>query len=597
MGRELAQTRDSAELSNIVARHITIAVGWDECGLYYWDRANNAVVTYGYYPPTGRGGLDNVYPLADFPETRAVLVGRRRSVTDPTDASADPNEVRFLTALGGSLMVQVPMVVNGEAIGTIEIMSRSDASLGQRQLDLVQTMANEAGVMLENTRLYEQLRHEALHDPLTGLPNRTLFGDRLFHALARGRAPARPLVALLYLDVNDFKSINDRWGHDTGDLVLQDVARRLLALSRVGDTVARLSGDEFGLLLEDLSEPDAAIAAAERIEQVFSTPIRAGERNIEVSLSIGIDVATGDTRNPEDLLRNADFAMYRAKQTGASHRTYVAVEREAADEHIDLATGLRTAVERGELVLHYQPIVDLRSGRIRAFEALIRWQHPERGLLPPMTFVPIAEATGTIVEIGAWALNRACEDLQVWQASHADLAVSVNVSTRQLESTVFVDQVKQVLHRTGVRPDALILEVTETALLGDAGAAVLLERLKALGVRIAIDDFGTGYASISYLRKFPVDILKIDREFVQGAQTSDGAALLRGIIALGRAVGLKLVAEGVERDEDAELIGGTGCDEGQGFLYARPMVSDDVAALLSSRRMFRRRVPAPLAAS
>lgn len=581
MGRELAVTLEASALGDVVARHIAQAVQFDECGLYSWDRPHNMVLSAGYYPPAGKDRLSDEYSLAEYPETLRVLVAHRQSVTNPADPAADASEVRFLRSLGGSLMVQLPMLVNGQAIGTVELLSRSGDSLDPGQVDVAQSMANEAGVMLEHARLYEQLRHEALHDPLTGLPNRILFGDRLEHALALGRGPDRRLVGLLFIDVDDFKVINDTSGHDVGDEVLKAIAERLGRLVRPGDTVARLSGDEFAVLVEDIDNPEVGIVMATRIVDAFQTPIHVRNRDLAVTVSVGIDWGTGATRQSDELIRNGDFAMYQAKKAGkARSRTYAATDRAAADERSALVADLRTAVARSEFVLFYQPIVDLRTGAIRGFEALVRWQHPDRGLLMPALFIPIAEDTGAIVEIGAWVLRRACEDFKGWQAAGPDLSVSVNVSGRQLRSPRLVDLVRRVLRRTGIPPHALILEVTETVLVADPKAADVLKTLKALGVRIAIDDFGTGYSSISYLRRFPVDILKIDREFVQSADSPEGTALLQGIIGLGRSVGLDLVAEGIEEPEQAAVMVAAACQEGQGYLYARPMSAAAISGLL-----------------
>ncbi len=587
MSRELAQAGDSDEVGDVMARYIARAVGIDECGICRWDRANNAVVTYGYHPPEGRNLLDDVYSLAEYPETRRVLVERRSSIIDSSDPLADPAEVRFLTSRGGSQLVMLPMVVKGQAVGVIELLSRSGASLDQGRLGLAQMLADEAGFVLENARLQEQLRHETLHDPLTGLPNRTLFGDRLAHALKRGRGPDHPPVALLFLDVDHFKVINDSFGHEVGDRVLRAVAERLERLVRPGDTVARLGDDEFGLVLEDIRDPGAGPVAASRIAEVFRTPVQIGGQQIPLSFSIGIDVGTAATNSPDDLVRNAEFAMFGAKQAGrARHRIYAPAEREAANERTHLVADLRNAVARGELRILYQPIVDLRSHVISAFEALVRWQHPERGLLLPAAFVPVAEESGAIVEVGSWVLERACEELRVWQRERPDLAVAVNLSARQLQSPGLVDQVRGDLQQTGIAPSSLVLEVTETVLLADARTATVLGWLKALGVRIAIDDFGTGYSSISHLRQFPVDILKIDRQFVQNTESPEGAALLRGIIGLGRSVGLDLIAEGIEREDQAAFMVAAACDQGQGFLFAHPMPPEDVAHLLGSAMSF-----------
>ncbi len=584
MGRDLAVALDSHGFADVIARHAAQAVGFDECGIYVWERDEDCVTTAGYYPAHQRVLLEDRYLLAEYPETRKVLEDRRQSVVDPTDPSADGAEVRFLRALGGSLMFQIPMVVNGRSIGTVELMAKSGQSLDAWQLALAQTMANEAGVMLENSRLYAQIRHQAFHDGLTGLANRALLIDRLEHALQRGRGTTAPLVALVFIDLDDFKVVNDSFGHDVGDEVLKAAATRLQRFVRGGDTVARLSGDEFSILMEDLDTPNAASAAAGRVVAAFDAPIHAAGRDVHVSVSAGVDVGRGMTHTAESLIRNADFAMYSAKRAGkAQFRVYEDGERQSADQEARLRFDLRHAVERDELRLHYQPIVDLQSGEIRSVEGLLRWQHPLRDLLYPAAFIPLAEETGAIVELGAWVLERACADLRTWQRTHPELAVSVNLSGRQLQDPNLVDHVRDVLRASGVPPASLIVEVTESVLVSDPSAEAQLRKLKALGIRLALDDFGTGYASISYLRRFPVDVLKIDREFSTDVLTDEGFALLSGIVQLGRSLGLETVAEGIEQPDQHVRIAATMCDQGQGFLFARPAPFEVMTRHLAKR--------------
>lgn len=585
MGRELAQALDDFRFGDRIARHIAQAVGFDECGIFVWDRDADAVTTAGYHPAQRRTSLRDAYPLEEYPETRRVLIAGRPSITDPLDPNADPSEVAFLVGLGGTLMVQLPMIVNGRTIGTVELVSLRGLRLIDRQVGLAQTMANEAAVMLENARLYAQVRHQAFHDHLTGLPNRALLGDRIEHALARGRR-GNPLVALLFLDVDDFKVVNDSFGHDAGDQVLVTVAARLQRLVRPSDTVARLSGDEFGILLEDLEHGADAEATAARLVEAFEQPIEVVGRTIAVSVSVGVAAGTAATTSSDDLFRNADFAMYRAKSLGKGrHRLYNASEREAADDGARMRSELRQAAALGELRLHYQPIVDLVSGEIRSFEALVRWEHPRRGLLSPALFVPLAEEIGAINDIGDWVLETGCEQLAAWQRFTPTLSLAVNLSGAQLHGDDLVPHVADVLRRTRIAPNSLTLEVTETMLVADPGAAGVLESLKRLGVRLAIDDFGTGYASISYLRRFAVDILKIDREFTDDVETADGMALLGGIAQLGQSLGLTIVAEGIERPNQLTRIAATGCNLGQGYLFARPADAAESTRLLRAGRI------------
>jgi diguanylate cyclase (GGDEF)-like protein len=576
MGREVAAAIDSHAVGDLIARHIADAVGMDECGIYAWERAEDQVRTVGYHPPERRAVLHETYSLAEYPETQRVLEARKPSVIDAGDPAADSAELRFLVSLGGRLMFQIPMVVNQQAIGTVELLSHSDVALNDRQIALAQTMASEAGILIENARLYAQIRHQAFYDHLTGLPNRALFGDRLTHALARRVEDRAKGSALFFVDVDDFKDVNDRYGHEVGDQVLSAVAARLQTLMRASDTVARLSGDEFGVLVEDVSGRRGAGVIASRIVAAFDRPVGTASHRISVSVSVGVDVESATTRDAQTLIRNADFAMYGAKQAGKGrYRLYRSDERLAADEGARIRADLRGAVVRDELRLHFQPIVNLRSGDVVAVEALVRWLHPERGMLFPASFVPLAEEMGIIVEIGDWVLEQACSQLRWWQDQVPSLAMTVNLSARQLRSTRIVGQVRRAIRKAGIAPESLVLEVTESVFAGEAAESIL-RGLGAVGVRLAVDDFGTGYSSISYLRRFPIDMLKIDREFTRDLATEEGFALFHGIVQLARSLGLETVAEGIEEPIQRERAAAALCDRGQGYLFARPLPAEEV---------------------
>ena len=585
MGRAVAGVLDSHALGDLIASHLANAVGFDDCGIYSWDRAADLVRTVGYYPPDRRALLRDVYPLEEYPETAQVLASRNVSIIDSADATADASEVRFLAELGGSLMFQIPMVVNGQATGTVELLSRTGQVLDDRQVAIAQTMANEAGILFENARLYAQISHQAFYDHLTGLPNRALFGDRVSHALAVRIGEDDRRSALLFVDIDDFKIINDRYGHDVGDQVLVGVAARLQKLLRPGDTVARLSGDEFGVLVENLTDQRKVRAIAERVIRAFDQPIDTKDRTVRVSVSVGAAV-TSAALDSDGLIRNADFAMYRAKQSGKGRfRMYEAAERDAADVDARLRADLRGAAGRDELRIHYQPIVDLRTGSVTSVEALVRWQHPERGLLYPAAFIPIAEETGGIIEVGAWVLATACAQLRAWQEWMPGLAVAVNVSGSQLQDAGLVENVRRAILESNIEPSSLILEVTESVLVAEPAAEAMLRELKGTGVRLAIDDFGTGYSSLSYLRRFPIDIMKIDMEFTNEIETPEGEALFGGIVQLGRSLGLTIVAEGIERSAQRELVTRSTCDHGQGFLFARPQAPERMAKWISATRL------------
>ena len=427
----------------------------------------------------------------------------------------------------------------------------------------------------ERTVLEAQLTRQAFHDALTGLPNRALFTDRVSHALKRRGRQHRGVV-VLFVDLDDFKAINDSLGHQAGDRLLQEVGERLRTTVRPGDTVARLGGDEFAFLLEDVSDPADAEEVADRVAISLGAPLAVGGVEVALRASVGIAVAE-DSDTAADLLRDADTAMYTAKaRGGGSHERFVPAMREAAISRFELGTDLRRAIDRQEFVLHYQPVVDLRLGRILGFEALVRWQHPTRGLLSPAGFIPAAEATGLIVPIGRWVLEEACRQAHAWQLAtltEPPLTMSANLSARELREPGLIEGVADILERTGVDPATIVLEITETSMVEDAdGAIATLRALKALGVRLAIDDFGTGYSSLSYLRRLPVDVLKLDRSFVVPSGRGDReSALVDAVFRLGRSLGLVTIAEGIEDAEQRDRLISLGCRVGQGYLFARPM--------------------------
>jgi diguanylate cyclase (GGDEF)-like protein len=431
----------------------------------------------------------------------------------------------------------------------------------------------------------QELAHQAFHDELTGLANRTLFLDRTEQALRRaGRSGAAPTV--LCLDLDGFKDVNDSLGHLAGDELLRVVAARLQGVVRSADTVARLGGDEFAVLVDGTSGGLAeASALAERVLAVLGEPIDLGGQRVGISASVGI-VAAEPESTPLSLLRDGDIAMYRAKTSGRGRWVVFAPDmRAAALERIELERELGGALAAGQLRLVYQPVVDLADDSVVGFEALLRWDHPELGVVGPDRFIPIAEESGLIVPIGSWVLTEATRTVARWQQAHPRrpaLSMAVNVSARQLASDSLVEHVREALADSGIAPSSLVLEVTETALVTDPRAvAEQLARLRALGVRLALDDFGTGYSSLTYLRQFAVDILKIDRSFV-GTMTEvgDDAAILHGLLELGRRLQLEVVAEGVELDVQRDLLRAEHCGLAQGYLFARPLDSADAELLL-----------------
>jgi diguanylate cyclase (GGDEF)-like protein len=430
----------------------------------------------------------------------------------------------------------------------------------------------------------DELRHQTLHDSLTGLPNRTLILDRIEQMLTRGRRENTP-VAALFLDLDDFKQINDTLGHAAGDELLIAVGARVTSALRDGDTVGRLGGDEFVVLAEGASLTGGAEAVAGRILDVLSGPFEVSASPVPLSVTASIGFAEGDRPSPGRLLQDADIALYQAKGAGKDRAmSFTPDMRAAIDGHRNLELDLHGALEAEQFFLVYQPTVELSTGLFTGVEALLRWRHPERGVVMPDEFIPALESSGLIIPVGAWVLQEACRQSVLWAQMGHRLVVSVNVSATQLERDRIIDDVDRALSETGLDPHLLILELTETALMNNVEASVIrLRLLKALGVRIAIDDFGTGYSSMAYLRQFPIDVLKIDQTFVAGmADSPESAALVHTLVQLGVVLGLETVAEGIETDEQRRLLKDEGVNIGQGYLFARPLEVEELQRLLQT---------------
>jgi len=430
----------------------------------------------------------------------------------------------------------------------------------------------------DQKRLQDELSHQAFHDSLTGLANRALFKDRVEHALLRTRRRRRPL-AVLFLDLDRFKAINDSFGHASGDALLTAVSQRLSGCVRVEDTVARLGGDEFAVLVENLAGDAELDIVAERIRDTFREPIVIDGRELVVAASVGIALSHSGDETADDLLRNADLAMYRAKAGGGGARLYHPEMHNGIIERLELESDLRHALGREELYLVYQPIVDLATGRVSGAEALLRWQHPVRGVVSPADFIPVAESTGLIVPIGEWVLRRACHDARRWSdlPGGEQLSVSVNLSGRQLQTSELASVVPQALLDAGLAPERVMLEMTESVMIdGDDETLAVLHELRRLGVRLGLDDFGTGYSSLSYLHRFPIDVIKIDRSFVERLTgEGDEASLADSIVRIAHGLRVTTVAEGIEDAAQLRALQAMGCDHGQGYHFARPMSGAD----------------------
>lgn len=460
---------------------------------------------------------------------------------------------------------------NADLAREVEVRANAEAALAR-------TLAAER-------ELEGQLRHQAFHDHLTGLANRARFLERLDHALERVRSSPSE-VFVLFLDLDNFKTINDSMGHATGDRTICEVARRVSACLRPGDTAARFGGDEFAVLLEGADDLDGALQAAERLIDAIRQPMKFRDRDVVVSASLGLAAGDADARS-DDLVRNADIAMYVAKSRGKGRwAVYEPGMHSRLADRVAILMDLRNAVRSNEMVVHYQPTVSLDSGDVVGAEALVRWQHPSRGVIMPNDFIPLAEESGDIVEIDGFVLHQACNHARLWQDRHRGrrLLISVNVSARQICDAGFVGTVEHALAVSGLEPNRLILEMTETAVLREPEQTLqVLERIRSLGVRIALDDFGTGYSALSYLRRFPIDLLKIDKSFVDEIASQKRQELLaKAVIELGQSLDLQVIAEGIERDDQLDCLKSMHCELGQGFLFSQALEPAAIDAFMDA---------------
>lgn len=492
-------------------------------------------------------------------------------------------------------------LLNHEAVKAEVILYRQNGSHFWVDVNMV-PIRNEQGqvthfvsVMREVTErklAEEQLRRNAFHDPLTGLPNRLLFMERLTQTIHRAKQDSDYQFAVLFLDLDRFKVINDSLGHMIGDQLLVAIARRLEACVSAQDTVARLGGDEFTILLENIRNESDATKVAERVQQALSHPFALSGHEVFTSASIGITLSTTNFERPEDLLRGSDIAMYRAKAQGkACHEVFDTDMHTHVVALMQLENDLRKAIEHQDFELYYQPIVALATGKIVGFEALVRWQHAEQGLISPAKFVPIAEETGLIIPLGQWVLREACRQLKEWQDAFPHdppLTVSVNLSGRQFSQPSLISQIKQTLVDTGLDARSLKLEITESAIMENPESAMdMLLQLKAMGIQLSVDDFGTGYSSLGYLYRFPMDLLKIDQSFISRVDVDgEKLELVRTIITLAWNLGMDVVAEGVETTKQLAQLKALKCEYAQGFLFSKPLPKTDAAALIATPNPF-----------
>jgi diguanylate cyclase (GGDEF)-like protein/PAS domain S-box-containing protein len=506
-------------------------------------------------------------PLTDFVHPDFIENFRARELCLKETRQSNLKEEKFLRADGQVMDVEVVM-----------------AAVTYLGMPAIQTIIRD---ITARKHAEEQLLHHALHDSLTKLPNRVLFMDHLKLAVNHTKRRKNYMFALLFVDLDRFKVVNDSLGHAVGDELLLSLARRLETCLRAGDTLARMGGDEFTILLDAINDHKDAERVAERIQEVLSQPFKLAGHEMTMSASIGIAFSDVGENKADDLLRDADTAMYQAKALGkAQCRIFDKDMHAHAVSLQQLESELRGAIGREELRVHYQPTVSLESGRISGFEALVRWQHPERGLMPPADFLPNAEDTGMIIEIDRWVLRQACRQMRQWQdllPSAREIKINVNLSCKQFMQPDLVAHVRRTLSETGLAPQSLRLEITETVVMADGARAMkILDELKALGVEVSLDDFGTGYSSLSYIHRFPVTTLKIDRSFIERIGGHENGEIVRTVVAMARNLGIEVIAEGVETVEQLIKLKAIECDHAQGFYFSKPVTSEAAAVLLQN---------------
>jgi diguanylate cyclase (GGDEF)-like protein len=525
--------------------------------------------------------------IAELDEAGTLL---QREIESPSPNAAKVQSI--LTEISGINENLTP--IENQFVGALSDGSRMTYQWLQRIMLAVTPGLLILGIVLslrilqQGKRTAERVNHMAFHDELTSLPNRLMLSQRLDQALSRHRRAATQL-AILYMDLDRFKVINDSLGREIGDVLLRQVADRLRTQSREGDTVARMGGDEFVVLIENHENLADTSARAQRLVEQLSAPYVLGKKDCHISVSIGISVFPADGSDSQALLKAADVAMYRAKDTGRNNYSFYSPSMNVHTvEGLELESDLRHALERNEFLLHYQPKVEIATGLITGIEALLRWKHPLRGLVSPMEFIPLAEETGLIVPIGEWVLATACARTKAWQDQGlSKLDVAVNLSARQFADPMLLPKLTRIIRASGLDPSSLELEITESLVMSHGeGAVAVLQKLKSIGVQIAIDDFGTGYSSLAYLKRFPIDTIKVDRSFIRDIPADSGdMKITRAIIAMAHSLRLRVVAEGVETADQLKFLRGQRCDAVQGYFLHRPLPEEEVAGVLELNRL------------
>jgi diguanylate cyclase (GGDEF)-like protein len=599
------------DIFNLALAEICGFTGWEAGAAFSVDDGSLRPISAWHGAPVDAAEVlrrvAELIPPPASPAGRVVATGEAQWTDDLTGTSFCPQQVAATCGFRASCAF--PVLVGAEVAAVLQFFTAADPKLDESRLGLLAQVGMQLGRAIERARAKQLLEFNASHDPLTQLPNRMFFTERLQQAVTAYRRDSSASFAVLFIDLDRFKIINDSLGHLAGDDLLVQVATRMKACVRRSDTLvygeaadlgesrvlARLGGDEFTILLDRIEEPSDVLRVANRIQEALQRPFSIAGQEVYMGASIGITLGSIGYESGAAVLRDADLAMYRAKSLGKGRtEIFDQTMHDAAMARLTLEADLRRGLRNQEFVLHYQPIVDLATRQVAGFEALVRWQVPDGQVIPPASFIQVAEETGLIVFLGAWVLREACRQLHAWNAEFPDrkpLTISVNVSPREFIEKDFVDQVERILLETGVDAKHVCIEITESATMGDPECAVqILSRLRALGMQLSVDDFGTGYSSLSYLHRFPLDVLKIDKSFVTNiVHESESRDVINSIVTLARSMGLAVVAEGAEHEGQIEVLKMLGCDLGQGFVFHRPLDAPAAMALLRTRGQARPR--------
>jgi diguanylate cyclase (GGDEF)-like protein len=586
----IAETLEEQKVYQSIPIEFSTIFSFDNCTYFQYDPDKGILVRTACHNPEKQPlprEKQEVLPYQDFPAMAKVVESHKAVHVNSSSTNSYPQAVKFLKKHGYQSHALIPVTQHGKLLGILEVLSKTEISFAPHELVIVKLFTDHCAISIENARLFnqtskevenrrvaeEKLRHDALHDELTGLPNRSLFFDRLERLVLRSKREPTPSFAVVYLDLDNFKLINDTFGHIAGDEVLVEVASLLTHNVRDMDTVSRFGGDEFLILLDGYPDSNDVRKFADRVLEMLSQPFKVQDHEVVITASMGIALPLADSENAEEYIRNADIAMYHAKSRGKGRYEFFSETKGlAARQRLMIESELRNSIKHMRFLVHYQPIVELETKKVIGLEALLRWQPVGGEIQLPETFLGHLETLGLMFDVGLWVLKEACQQLDIWQRKNQfnpPLTMSVNISNSQVIHPRFLSELVKIIDETGINPKYLVLEITENIFIRDAElVSKILKNIQALGVQIHLDDFGTGYSSLGYLNKLPIDAIKIDRAFVQEVVSPDKhRGVINSIILLAQDLGLNVIAEGIESQVHMDYLEKTGCKFGQGFLF------------------------------